>query len=126
MAKPKSEPIERMCWKVVLASLVFGGFASTSRADTTRVTLQSGQSILRANATLTASGWKPAPERAVLDFEKSLSRTDLKALASCSGTGPGFCRYDYARDGQRLFVVTVVDGAQPEKAGIVTRWWTEP
>ena len=126
MAKPELKLIERMGWKLVLASLVLGGFASTSRADTSGISLQSGQSILRANATLTASGWKPAPERAVLDFEKSLSRTDLKALASCSGTGPGFCRYDYARDGQRLFVVTVVDGSQPEKVGIVTQWWTEP
>jgi len=115
-----------MSWKLVLASLVLGGLASTSRADTSFVTLQSGQSIVQANAALTASGWKPAPEREVLDFEKILSRADLKALASCSGTGLGFCRYDYARNGQRLFVVTVADGAKPEQGGIVMRWWTEP
>jgi len=115
-----------MRWKLILAVLVFGGFPSASRADSFRVTLQSGQSIVQANAALTASGWKPAPDRAVLEFEKTLSKTDLEALASCSGTGLGFCRYDYARGGQRLFVVTVADGAQPEKAGIVMRWWTEP
>ncbi|QNJ06166.1 hypothetical protein SynMEDNS5_01445 [Synechococcus sp. MEDNS5] len=112
--------------KLVLASLILGGIAATSKADTSRVTLQSGQSIVQANASLTASGWRPAPERPVLNFEKTLSGTDLRALASCSGTGSGFCRYDYQRDGQRLFVVTVADGAQPQKAGIVTQWWTEP
>ncbi len=115
-----------MRWKLVLAGLVLGGFAATSKADTSRVTLKSGQSIVQANASLTASGWQPAPERPVLSFEKTLSGTDLRALASCSGTGPGFCRYDYQRDGQRLFVVTVADGAQSEQGGIVTQWWTEP
>ena len=115
-----------MRWTLVLTSLVLGGFAATAKADNTHVVLKSGQSIVQANASLTASGWLPAPQRSALDFEKSLSGTDLQALASCSGTGPGFCRYDYQRDGQRLFVVTVADGAQPQKAGIVTPWWTEP
>ena len=115
-----------MRWKLVLASLILGSFASTSKADTSSVTLQNGQSIVQANASLTASGWRPAPQRPVLDFEKTLSGTGLRALASCSGTGPGFCRYDYQRDGQRLFVVTVADGSRPDKAGIVSQWWTEP
>ena len=126
IAKPESEPIEAMRWTLVLTGLVLGGIAGASRADPINVSLRSGQSIVQADASLTASGWRPAPTRPVLAFEKTLSGTDLRALASCSGTGPGFCRYDYQRDGQRLFVVTVANGAKPEMAGIVTQWWTEP
>ena len=71
------------------------------------VQLQIGQSIQAADATLLASGWLPQPDQSMEGLEQDSSEPALPSLSSCSGTGVGFCRYDYARDRQRLSVVTV-------------------
>ena len=87
-------------------------------------TLETGQSILVADQTLISDGWNPAADQSVEPFEQDLAGNRLASLASCSGTGVGYCRYDYRRQNLRLFVVTI-PAEQPDEAGRVARWWTE-
>jgi hypothetical protein len=53
----------------------------------------------------------------------------LTSLSACSGTGEGFCRFDYRRNGRQLSVVTIpsTDGADTaaQLGGVVKRWWVE-
>jgi hypothetical protein len=53
----------------------------------------------------------------------------LTSLSACSGTGEGFCRFDYRRNGRQLSVVTIPTGLGPDHAsqlgGVVKRWWIE-
>ncbi|QNI54604.1 hypothetical protein SynBIOSE41_02100 [Synechococcus sp. BIOS-E4-1] len=86
--------------------------------------LQAGQSILVVDQTLTSTGWNPAPVDPARNFEQQLAGNQLSSLASCSGTGVGYCRYDYQRSNKRLVVVTV-PASQPDEAGRVARWWME-
>ena len=88
------------------------------------VQLQIGQSIQAADATLLASGWLPQPDQAPQFFEQVFSQSTLPSLSSCSGTGVGFCRYNYFRDAQRLSVVTI-PAPSPSAAGLVQRWWVD-
>lgn len=64
------------------------------------------------------------PDPAIEGLEQDSSGPTLPALSSCSGTGIGFCRYDYARDRQRLSVVTVPSPSS-DVSGLVQRWWIE-
>ncbi len=68
--------------------------------------LSARQTILEANRHLIANGWRPAPERTPTPEERRLSSVALESLSTCSGTGVGFCRFDYRRDLQRLSVVS--------------------
>ena len=86
--------------------------------------LQEGQSILVADQTLTSTGWNPAPVGQVQTVEQKLAGNQLSSLASCSGTGVGYCRYDYQRSNKRLVVVTV-PASRPDQAARVARWWME-
>eukprot|EP00481_Brizalina_sp_1-RS-2013_P001356 TRINITY_DN3372_c0_g1_i1.p1 TRINITY_DN3372_c0_g1~~TRINITY_DN3372_c0_g1_i1.p1 ORF type:complete len:116 (+),score=13.56 TRINITY_DN3372_c0_g1_i1:134-481(+) len=88
------------------------------------IQLQVGQPIRAADASLLASGWLPKPDPAIEGLEQDSSGPTLPALSSCSGTGIGFCRYDYARDRQRLSVVTVPSPSS-DVSGLVQRWWIE-
>jgi hypothetical protein len=63
--------------------------------------------ITQADARLLAEGWMPTPDRQTLPFERKLAGNHLASLSACSGTGMGFCRYDYQRGSHRLAVVTV-------------------
>ena len=60
-----------------------------------------------------AEGWRPAPP----DLEKSQSwvadmRKTLPEVEDCSGTGFGFCKFNYHRDdGQNLSVTTAGEGS---------------
>ena len=83
----------------------WGVFADSMSSS--MIQLQVGQSIRAADASLLASGWLPQPDQSMEGLEQDSSEPALPALSSCSGTGVGFCRYDYARDRQRLSVVTV-------------------
>ena len=85
--------------------------------------LSARQTILEANRHLIANGWRPAPEKKPTPEERRLSSVALESLSSCSGTGVGFCRFDYRRDLQRLSVVTVPSEPGRPSVGRVVRWW---
>jgi len=76
--------------------------------------------IQRVDARLKADGWMVRPERQPLATEHALSGNRLDSLSSCSGTGLGFCRYDYQRRGRRFAVVTVPG---PQGTGVVAHWF---
>ena len=76
--------------------------------------------ITQLNARFLAAGWTPDPEQPPLPFERKLAGNNLASLSACSGTGPGFCRYDYRRGNRHLAVVTV-PGATGD--GVVHNWF---
>ena len=114
-----------MHWLLVLSGLCMTGIWVDLKAEQRPPELKAGQSILVVNKNLTATGWNPAPEGEVHSFEQELAGNQLSSLASCSGTGAGYCRYDYQRSNKRLVVVTV-PASSPDQAGRVARWWMEP
>ena len=85
--------------------------------------LSARQTILEANRHLIADGWRPAPEKTPTPEERRWASVALKSLSACSGTGVGFCRFDYRRDLQRLSVVTVPSKPGRPSVGRVERWW---
>jgi hypothetical protein len=88
-----------------------------------RIPLNPRQTILEADRHLIADGWQPSPEQIPSLEERRLAAVDLKSLSACSGTGLGFCRFDYVRDAQRLSVVTVPSQPGQPSVGRVERWW---
>jgi hypothetical protein len=69
---------------------------------------------------ITTEGWKPKPGRKPLPFEREQSGNSLASLSACSGTGMGFCRYDYQRRHQTLSVVTIPG---LNEGGLVHSWF---
>jgi len=109
---------------VCVLPFLSGGVVFADSMSSSTVQLQIGQSIRAADASLLASGWLPKPNQTVEGLEPDSSRPALPALSACSGTGVGFCRYDYARDRQRLSVVTVPSPSS-DVSGLVQRWWID-
>ena len=72
--------------------------------------LQEGQAILSADQKLLAKGWQPAP--ASMGQLQALNQADavsrLPSLKSCSGSGVGYCRYEYQQPRHRLVLITVL------------------
>jgi hypothetical protein len=85
--------------------------------------LKPNQAITSADQQLKAQGWRPAGDPGLQPFERELAGNQLASLSGCSGTGAGFCRYDYRRGRQRLEVITV---AGPDGTGLVQRWLEAP
>ena len=85
--------------------------------------LSARQTILEANRHLIADGWRPAPNKMPTHEERRWASVALESLSVCSGTGVGFCRFDYRRDLQRLSVVTVPSQPGRPSVGRVERWW---
>ena len=101
-----------------------GGVVYSDSISSSMIQLQVGQPIRAADASLLASGWLPHPDQSIGGFELDSSGPTLSALSSCSGTGVGFCRYDYIRDLRRLSVVTVPSPSS-DMSELVQRWWIE-
>ncbi len=101
--------------------------APAERSAPLPLPLQANQPILAADVRLRQQGWRPGSEQTPSAFERELAGNALASLAACSGTGAGFCRYDYRRGPQRLVLITV-PGAQA-RAGVgdgrVLRWQLE-
>ena len=116
--------MKRLRLALCVLPLLSGGAVLADSMSSSTVQLQVGQSIRAADASLLASGWLPQPDRAMKVFLKDSLGTNLPALSSCSGTGVGFCRYDYARDRQRLSVVTI-PSPSPDASELVQRWWID-
>ena len=85
--------------------------------------LSRDQPIETADARLRSAGWQPAGEPGLQPFERQLAGNDLSSLSGCSGTGAGFCRYDYRRGKRQLAVVT---SAGSDGRGRVLRWFETP
>jgi len=85
--------------------------------------LQADQTILEAHQHLVAAGWQPAPTQTPSERERAWAAVTLRSLSSCSGSGAGFCRFDYQRQHQRLSVVTVPSKPGQASIGRVNRWW---
>jgi hypothetical protein len=83
--------------------------------------LAANEPITQVDARLLATGWLPQPEQEPLPLERKLAGNNLDSLSACSGTGEGFCRYDYQQGRQRLSVVTV-PGSRGD--GVVHSWFT--
>ena len=113
-----------MRWLLLCSGLMLTGSFIELRADQRGPALETGQSILVVDQTLISTGWNPAPAESVRTYEQKLAGNKLSSLASCSGTGLGYCRYDYQRRNERLVVVTV-PATQSDQAGRVARWWVE-
>lgn len=114
--------MRRFGWSVLVmvAPLVLG--ARVCRAEP-GLLLHQRQTILEAHRTLLAAGWAPAPAQAPSLHERQWSAVELTSLSTCSGTGVGYCRFDYRRDGQHLSVVTVPSKPGHPSVGRVQRWW---
>ncbi|MEN9766153.1 hypothetical protein [Vulcanococcus sp.] len=75
--------------------------------------------IQRADQRLRGQGWQPAQGLNPDPLERHLAGNQLASLSACSGTGQGFCRYDYQRGGMSLAVVTIPG---PNAEGLVQSW----
>lgn len=73
--------------------------------------------ITQARKALIASGWRPvdhgAPEDRADRREKDLATLGVIEVESCSGTGFGYCSFDYERAGAALSVTTAGDNEDP-------------
>ena len=85
--------------------------------------LSQRQTILEANRHLLADGWSPSPQQTPSPSERQWAAVSLSSLSACSGTGVGYCRFDYVRRQQRLSVVTVPSKPGKASVGRVDRWW---
>jgi len=89
----------------VLASAVALLAAAGPRASPLQLAAQ--QPIEQADRQLRQQGWQPDGAPQLDSYDRELSGNELSSLSSCSGTGAGFCRYDYQRGRQHLEVITV-------------------
>ncbi|MCP9884555.1 hypothetical protein KBY97_05375 [Synechococcus sp. ATX 2A4] len=76
--------------------------------------LEVGWSIEAADSHLRRTGWSPAPVRQPDALDRLRAGTRLSSLSDCSGTGLGFCRYDYRRGAVNLSVITLPEQAMLE------------
>ena len=109
--------------RCVVLSLLLPWLVGGSGLARPELQLSARQTILEANRHLIADGWRPAPVKKPTPEERRWASVALKSLSACSGTGVGFCRFDYRRDLQRLSVVTVPSEPGRPSVGRVERWW---
>lgn len=106
-------------WLVLAAATVVVGIQAVRSGGDEQLPLPAvspQEPISQVDARLIEEGWVVRADRAPLPFERRLAHNNLASLSACSGTGMGFCRYDYQRGGQRFAVVTVPG---PDGSGIV-------
>ena len=84
--------------------------------------LRVGEVITTADRTLQARGWRPDPQRRPDDLDRQRAGNRLTSLSACSGSGLGYCRYDYRLGQHPLTVITAafLPGAKP--GARVVRW----
>jgi hypothetical protein len=72
-----------------------------------------GLPIVEARRKLIANGWKPvASSEEVWALGAELRAQGVVEVSSCSGTGYGFCAFEYAAGGDRLDLTTTDDDAE--------------
>ena len=87
--------------------------------------LRVGEPIVAADQRLLQLGWQPAAAATADDLDQELSGSRLASLSACSGTGLGYCRFDYRRGRTRLAVITVPSAAGNHGGPQVLRWVDE-
>ena len=107
---------------LLLVLMLLPSLGMESKAETLP-SLNPRQTILEAHQHLVADGWQPSPAQQPSAAERRWAAVPLESLSACSGTGVGFCRYDYQRNAQRLSVVTVPSEPGQPSVGRVDRWW---
>ena len=109
---------------VAAAALGFGVLlALTAPIPNGGQLLRVREPIEAADARLRRLGWQPEQDPPAESFDRELSGNALSSLRACSGTGLGYCRYDYRRGRDRLQVITVPDS---NGDGQVVRWSLGP
>ena len=102
---------------LVLLTLLIGiGGASAAQ----ELGLIPQQPIEQADSSLQRQGWMPVRGLDPEQMDRQLAGNRLKSLSACSGTGQGFCRYDYQRGLETLAVITVPG---PAAHGLVLQWF---
>lgn len=90
-------------------------------------TLKQGMSYAQARKALINAGWQAvelSPNRDRLGAMDYLIQLGYNEVESCSGTGMGFCRFNFTdANGRQLAVVTVNNqqGQTPQ----LHRWWID-
>jgi hypothetical protein len=116
MRPPVLRPIR---WVALLAGAMLSALGLIAAAP---LPLAANQRIERVDVQLRRQGWQPHGDPLVESLDRGLAGSDLSSLRSCSGTGAGFCRYDYRRGRQHLQVITV-PGRDGD--GLVHHWLLE-
>lgn len=123
-----SQRIERRCpWRTAVllpgalagllgAALLTGSAPAGPSPPALADLLQVGWPVLVADSHLRRLGWSPAPVRQPEALDRQLAGNSLASLSDCSGTGLGFCRYDYRRAAVNLSVITLPEQSMPEQA----------
>ena len=106
---------------LILTSPLCAGVVAAASQPTPALKLR--QTILEANRYLIDEGWQPSPKAFPSPEERRWSAVPLSSLSTCSGTGVGFCRFDYQKDQQQLSVITVPSNPGQPSVGHVSQWW---
>lgn len=81
-----------------------------------------GAPITEARERLQAAGWQPVPQPEAeggYGQQPGLHEAGITEAVDCSGTGFGFCNYEYAQDGRGTLSVTTVGELTEDSAPIV-------
>jgi hypothetical protein len=84
--------------------------------------LRVGEPIGMADQRLLQLGWRPAGSASSTELDRERSSTPLASLSGCSGTGQGYCRFDYRRGTARLAVITLPAAGGLQGEPRVLRW----
>jgi len=84
--------------------------------------LEKGMSYKQARQIILNAGWQPIPTTTdnPLDGTDGWRKSGYTEVTSCSGTGMGFCRFEFSGAGNRKFVV-ITGGRE----ATVQHWWDE-
>ncbi|MEE4451562.1 hypothetical protein [Novosphingobium resinovorum] len=97
--------------------LVLGKLAAEEQTCGGAVPAINDMPITRARKALIAAGWTPVnhggPDDRIDEREQALAQLGVTEVDSCSGTGFGYCRFDYRKGKATLGVTTVGDDEAP-------------
>jgi hypothetical protein len=121
MAAPRCRPLAIAAAIVGIAAAGWlpSLLASSGQAQPPATLLTVREPIETADHRLQQQGWQPISTPPAESFDRELSGNGLISLRACSGTGMGYCRYDYRRGQEQLEVITVPSS---DGDGQVVRW----
>nr|KIS30036.1 hypothetical protein TQ38_24960 [Novosphingobium sp. P6W] len=97
--------------------LVIGKLAAEEQTCGGSVPTINEMPITRARKELIAGGWSPVnhgtPDDRIDEREQALAQLGVTEVDSCSGTGFGYCSFDYRKGKAKLGVTTVGDNEDP-------------
>ena len=111
-------PLQLSAWACLLV-VSLGLLTASASPQAQPLTIQNQQAIETADGVLRSQGWQPDGDPALDSFDRELAGNGLSSLRSCSGTGAGFCRYDYRRGSEHLMVITMPNR---DGDGLIHHW----